>query len=56
MLKILSFLSLGTFLYAHEGHVNHLHTLGSLHAVDVIAVAVTLVVTYFIYKKSVANR
>ena len=56
MLKILSILPLGTLLSAHGGHTEHLHALGNLHAVDVIAVAATLLVTYIIYKKSTANR
>ena len=56
MFKSLSFLSLGTLLSAHGGQTEHLHALGNLHAVDVIAVAATLAVTYFIYKKSTANR
>ncbi|MEN8147967.1 MAG: hypothetical protein ABFR02_10170 [Campylobacterota bacterium] len=56
MFKFLSFLSLGTLLSAHEGHTNHLHALGNLHALDVIGAAATLLISYVIYKKSAANR
>ncbi len=58
MVKVISFifLFLGSLLHAHGGHNEHVHYWGTLHIVDVVAVAAGLLMAFLIYRNVIASR